>query len=326
MKKLFAMLAVLCISGDVLANRNSSGTYSLANPSVIPNQLITSSLWNSQWGDIGAEITDSLDRSGKGGMLAPLQCLDGTIGAPGITFGSELGLGDYRSGAGSICRVAGGVAAQCWTASAIVTNVGTNHAGPNVFAGSNTFNGTLSRSPITLTPQAAPSTPANGDVWIDTGSNRLTWKAAGVVTPALTSPIQRSDLPSVGTQTSSSSGALSMNGAFGSPTDFTNPVTVTITSSSAGRPILLSLQPDGTANPASMGEAGSQVPTIYLVRDGSIIARWSWSLGSGSQSPLSIHYLDTGAAASASHVYKFQMSQASGIFTVSNYVLVAYEL
>jgi len=58
--------------------------------------------------DLGNEITNSLDRSGRGGMLAPLTFVDGSITEPGIGFTNEPGLGFYRPSAGNLTVAAGG--------------------------------------------------------------------------------------------------------------------------------------------------------------------------------------------------------------------------
>lgn len=80
--------------------RNSSGTYSLpaGNP-VVTATVISSSWANSTLSDVAAEITDSLSRSGDGGMLAALELDDGTVGAPGLSWGTESNAGLYRAGA-----------------------------------------------------------------------------------------------------------------------------------------------------------------------------------------------------------------------------------
>jgi hypothetical protein len=58
--------------------------------------------------DIAIEMTDSLDRSGKGGMLAPLKFVDGTVGLPGISFANEPSTGFYRIGASQLGISVGG--------------------------------------------------------------------------------------------------------------------------------------------------------------------------------------------------------------------------
>lgn len=84
-------------------SRNASGTYSLpgGNP-VITGTTIASSWANNTMSDIATEMTDSLSRSAKGGMLAQLALIDGTVAAPGVAFSSELGSGLFRAAAGDV--------------------------------------------------------------------------------------------------------------------------------------------------------------------------------------------------------------------------------
>jgi len=89
--------------------RNSSGVYSLpaGNP-VVSGTVITSTWANTTLPDIGSELTNSLDRSGRGGMLAALKGIDGTLGAPAYSFTSEPTSGLYRSGSGVLTVSIGG--------------------------------------------------------------------------------------------------------------------------------------------------------------------------------------------------------------------------
>lgn len=99
---LWLLFFALClIGGPTLASRNSGGTYSLpaGNP-VVSGTTITSTWANNTLNDIKTEITNSLDRQGRGGMLAPLLLVSGTVGAPGVGFSAEPGSGAYRAGAG----------------------------------------------------------------------------------------------------------------------------------------------------------------------------------------------------------------------------------
>lgn len=81
--------------------RNAAGTYSLPAGNPVVTATVISSVWaNTTLSDIGTEITDSLDRSGKGGMLASLQLASGVIGAPGLSWTAETTSGLYRAGAG----------------------------------------------------------------------------------------------------------------------------------------------------------------------------------------------------------------------------------
>ncbi len=79
--------------------RNGSGTYSLpiGNP-VEPNTTIETEWANSTMEDIGNEITNSLSRTGEGGMLAPLRFDDGTDSVPGMAWLTETSSGFYREG------------------------------------------------------------------------------------------------------------------------------------------------------------------------------------------------------------------------------------
>lgn len=84
--------------------RNSSGTYSLPaayNP-VVTDELITAAWANTTLNDLATAATDSLDRQGRGGMLAPFKNADGTIGLPGITFLNEVTSGFSRVNSGEL--------------------------------------------------------------------------------------------------------------------------------------------------------------------------------------------------------------------------------
>ena len=89
--------------------RDSNGNYSLpaGNP-VVAGEIIAASWANPTMSDIAAELTNSLDRSGRGGMLAPFRFADGTQGAPGITWVLETTTGVYRHAAFDMRVVVGG--------------------------------------------------------------------------------------------------------------------------------------------------------------------------------------------------------------------------
>jgi hypothetical protein len=95
-------------------SRAGSGTYTLplGNP-VVAGTLITPTWANNSLNDIANALTDSLSRSGLGGMTAPLRGIDGSLGSPSLSFTSEITLGLYRFGAGQVglagsLRVTGG--------------------------------------------------------------------------------------------------------------------------------------------------------------------------------------------------------------------------
>lgn len=85
-------------------SRNSSGTCSLASSPFTANTPIASSPMNANFSDIITMMTDSLSRSGQGGMTAVL-ALAGT----GFTYGSDTNTGMYRSAADTQIIKCGGV-------------------------------------------------------------------------------------------------------------------------------------------------------------------------------------------------------------------------
>jgi hypothetical protein len=99
------------------ASRNPSGTYSLpaGNP-VVTGTTITSSWANTTLSDLGSEVTNSLDRNGKGGMLAALRGVDGSSSAPAFSWTSETGSGLYRAGSGDIRMQVSSTNVQKWSA------------------------------------------------------------------------------------------------------------------------------------------------------------------------------------------------------------------
>lgn len=86
---------------EVLASRNGTGTYTLPNGNpVLSGTVITSSWANNTLGDIATELTDSLSRSGKGAMTAPLRLPNGTQASPAWQFDSDTDTGCWRNSAG----------------------------------------------------------------------------------------------------------------------------------------------------------------------------------------------------------------------------------
>jgi len=97
--------------------RNASGTYSLpaGNP-VVSGTLIDSGWANTTMNDLGNEMTDSLSRSGEGGMLAPFRITDGLQATPSLAFSNEPSTGFYRAGTNEMWSVVGGTQITQFTA------------------------------------------------------------------------------------------------------------------------------------------------------------------------------------------------------------------
>jgi microcystin-dependent protein len=78
--------------------RDANGNFSLVagNP-VIPGTVIEADWANPTMSDIAAALTDSLSRTGSGGMLVPFKTADGTMIAPGASWVNEPTSGWYRA-------------------------------------------------------------------------------------------------------------------------------------------------------------------------------------------------------------------------------------
>jgi hypothetical protein len=97
--------------------RNASGTYTLpaGNP-VVSGNIIEASWANGTMSDLATEMTNSLSRSGAGGMTGAFRAADGSASVPGIAFGSETTTGWYRAGTNDVRFVIATNELQKWTA------------------------------------------------------------------------------------------------------------------------------------------------------------------------------------------------------------------
>lgn len=105
--------------------RNGSGTYTLpaGNP-VSPGTTIESGWANTTLSDIATELTNSLSRTGAGGMLAPFRIADGLISTPGLSFLNETNSGLYRASAGNVRMAVTGVEVMQFLPSGVVVPAG----------------------------------------------------------------------------------------------------------------------------------------------------------------------------------------------------------
>lgn len=101
--------------------RNSAGVYSLPEPPFVVDTVIDNVAVNSDFSDIGTALTGSLARNGDGGMTGQLKAADGTVSAPGYTFGNDLDTGFYRVGANSFAAAVNGTAVYTVASSGNVT-------------------------------------------------------------------------------------------------------------------------------------------------------------------------------------------------------------
>lgn len=100
--------------------RNAAGVYSLPNPPRVPDTTIDSPDENTTRNDLATEITNSLDRNGRGGMLAPFRIADGLVATPGLSFLNEVNSGLWRSGAGVVNMAVQGANIMTWDAARVI--------------------------------------------------------------------------------------------------------------------------------------------------------------------------------------------------------------
>lgn len=287
-------VALALLGTAALAGRNTAGTYTLpaGNP-VVPGP-ITRAWANSTLSDIGTEMTNSLDRLGRGGMEAALACIDGSAPTPGISFGNELSTGLYRIGAHDVGLAIGGSKAWEHNAYGQIETGWLEVLGTTQLAGSVTASGGLTE---------------NG--WVEI-----------VGTLSVTGKIDRPSLPSVGAVVSSSTGTWSTSGSA-----WYTAVSVTITTT--GRPVMVIVQPD-TSGYSRMYCTVNGGAAVQLTRDGAILAGGQYVqdqqtyLNPGLAQPIA---LDVNVPA-GTHTYALQGNALSASVTlfIYDYVLVAYEL
>lgn len=98
--------------------RNGSGTYSVPT-TYTSGQTITAAVVNSNFSDVGTELTNSVARDGQTTMTGPLKAANGTAAAPAVTFGSDTNTGIYRKSADTIGVACGGAEVAAISSSGI---------------------------------------------------------------------------------------------------------------------------------------------------------------------------------------------------------------
>jgi len=294
--------------------RNSAGTYTVpaaTNP-VVPGTNISTTWANGTLGDLASEMTDSLSRSGKGGMTAPLRTADGAVAAPAHSYTSETGTGWYRSAAGVVRLAILGVYRLLVNATGAIVNGTLGVQDPT---GGKT---TTLASPSGLAADQTITFPAA----LPGSTLPVQMSATGGLSAAV---LTRPQLPAVGQQVSASTGAFS--GSATSATDVTNAtVTITVT----GRPVILVLQAVSSSYGyiSLQADAGS---TRELYVD--FFRGATWIAETGFKSPASALtlgpnplFVDIPAAGTYTYKIQYWVSNASATAGFYYLNLVAYEL
>lgn len=147
-------------------SRNTAGAYTLPTGNPVVGGTTISTTWaNSTLGDLASEMTDSLCRSGKGGMLAPLEVDEGTVAAPGVTWASDPDTGIYRVGANSVGMSAGSTQIQRWA------TTGTTITGTLAVSGATTLSGALSGTSGAFTSGATVTTGVSNGAGVTATGN-----------------------------------------------------------------------------------------------------------------------------------------------------------
>jgi|GEM_PF-3364801 len=100
--------------------RSVSGNYTLPLPPVVANTVIQAAWANTTHDDMAQAITDSLDRFGRGGMVAPFRIVDGTAASPALAFSAETGTGLWRDGTGVLAFSVLGAKVGQWSAAGLL--------------------------------------------------------------------------------------------------------------------------------------------------------------------------------------------------------------
>lgn len=100
--------------------RSVSGNYTLPLPPVVANTVIQAAWANTTNDDIAQAITDSLDRYGRGGLVAPFRIVDGIVTAPALAFAAETGTGLWRDGTGVLAISVLGSKVGQWSAAGLL--------------------------------------------------------------------------------------------------------------------------------------------------------------------------------------------------------------
>lgn len=96
--------------------RDSAGNYTLPAGNPVSSGEVISATWaNTTMDDLGDAVAASLDRYGRGGMLAPFAFSDGSVTAPGAAWSNEPTSGFYRASYGDIRVTVIGADRQRWT-------------------------------------------------------------------------------------------------------------------------------------------------------------------------------------------------------------------
>jgi len=107
-------------------SRDGSGNFTFNEARPNPGEVIDADWMNLVLDDVEGGLTESLSRSGKGGMQSPLPFDDGNQANPGMTWTSELGSGFFRAANGDMQLSVLGQLYMRWSGNKTYIRVGGN--------------------------------------------------------------------------------------------------------------------------------------------------------------------------------------------------------
>lgn len=149
--------------------RDSSGNCTLAESAFVPGTTISSAAVNSDFSDIITMLTDSLSRSGQGGMTAVLE-----LDTSGFVYSADPDTGMFRLAANQQTIECGGVSTLVLSATGITVH---GNIVPDVIDGGELGTNSLQWSDLFLA-SGGQINWANSDVTITHSANTLLFQGA----------------------------------------------------------------------------------------------------------------------------------------------------
>ena len=154
----------------------TAGTYAIPAGTLRPavaGSPASAADFNAFIADLEDAITDSLSRTGNGGMAAPMEFTKGSDAAPGITFTGDTDTGVNSDTANVIDLVAGGVAALNVTATGVTVPGTLGVTGAQTIGGDLTVTGTITSAGGVINTAKAVITIAGAGVANITGGRGI---------------------------------------------------------------------------------------------------------------------------------------------------------
>lgn len=316
--------------------RNASGTYSLpAGRPVVSGTVISATAENTFDSDLATEITNSLDRTGKGSMQAALKLTDGSVTAPGVAFSNETGTGLFRNAASDLRLAVAGVLRAFWNSTGFKV-ISAVADGASAVAHTFDSTSTLSNATAKLTSWATGGSEkmalrADGALFspvadgasavglvVDTANSLanasaklLSVKNAGVEKFSISKDgLTRPSLPAVGQQISAVGTTFSTTSAT-----FVDVTSRSVSLTTSGRPVLIFVP--GLSGAGNFSLSANASASLALLRGVTQLTQWDFlTTGGGASSwPSGVLFVDVVAA--GTYTYKLQVKTSAGTVSIS---------